>query len=1072
MSISIGPPTKQGLESYQRGDDLIINPSDPRDSSVDPGTTPPMAAIRTEAPVLPSRVTGQAVTDETFIGETPEDYTGVDLGLISDFNRGFNDLILYLPDAAINAVAGGLEAAGIVEEGTVDRNFLSRVFNSSDYESQRVIIPYLVHYGTGSFAGQAEQEGKLAAVARGAGQATAATVPVVGLQTRAAAIPATEVTRLGSKIPFLGTDVLAKGATTPSASTTAQRVAETMVAPFRASPGTAVAAETALGAASGAGAEAETQFLGTNTGFGGLVPLAPAGIYYGAKKTPGVKFVSKGFSWAGSKIRGGIDDAKVLTGKVDPAEGAEGQAALAKLGDEVKEAAAFPEAQDNLRKAADIEATLGGYSDAPITLSPAEATLDLPLLATQARMEGTGDAAFTRANNARKNNVLNAAQKFIDGELTGSPIDDAPMYVYNQAKGTYEATFNRLDAEGDEITNSWSLVTAADTGVYPKLSDRAAVGENIRTTIVNAQQSAKDDALKLAKKLKINDADPVGNRDATAGAQAAVRDALTTRAGKEAISYEGLPPLVRKFVEFKFKDGKMSFQDWKSFRDQVGSAIGVALAKGDNSSVRPLAILSEQLDNMATSYGRTNEKFEQFRLVYDKNVVAPFERSGVIRVTAKGPGSTGEQPQYYLPDEQVVKAFLADTNTARQFMKLFADKPADMRAMKAVVLDQIRDTAYNYNKGVFNPDKINSYLNKNREVLSELGLLDDLLDTQKLIEDQVARQATLTDRRRAIQGNSLLGAVGRALKNESPDQLFKEALTSPAKMRELREVASVATDSYTAEQGAQAFRAAITEKMLAKAPDALGSPTAFKQWMVKNEEILDAAFDKSHVDNLYLIADAAERVLITGISRGKGVSDEDIISRFTGALGTTPAGISNRFIAVQEGRLGSKAMVGYIISRAIRQQSGVRSDALFREAMFDPNIAKLLTTEGGESVAPLGASEPNKRKINAFLFNIGVDYGEGITGEGATQELILEPNITERPITQTPPPPAPVVPDPKPFIYAPTPGITTPTPKPPTPRINPGDQASVGIETLFPNDPTSIAIAKRRTAGQAPTGIV
>ncbi len=157
------------------------------------------------------------------------------------------------------------------------------------------------------------------------------------------------------------------------------------------------------------------------------------------------------------------------------------------------------------------------------------------------------------------------------------------------------------------------------------------------------------------------------------------------------------------------------------------------------------------------------------------------------------------------------------------------------------------------------------------------------------------------------------------------------------------------------------------------------------------------------------------------------MTDEDIITRFTGALGTTPAGISNRFIAVQEGRLGSKAMVGYIISRAIRQQSGVRSDALFREAMFNPDIAKLLATEGGESVPPLGASEPNKRKINAFLFNIGVDYGEGITGEGATQELILEPQLPEQPITETPPPPEPVVPAPQPFIYAPTPGITTPT---------------------------------------------
>ncbi len=69
-------------------------------------------------------------------------------------------------------------------------------------------------------------------------------------------------------------------------------------------------------------------------------------------------------------------------------------------------------------------------------------------------MEGTGDAAFTRQNNARKTNVLTAAERFIDGELTGSPVDDAPMYVYNMAKGTYEATYARIDAQGDEIANS------------------------------------------------------------------------------------------------------------------------------------------------------------------------------------------------------------------------------------------------------------------------------------------------------------------------------------------------------------------------------------------------------------------------------------------------------------------------------------------------------------------------------------------------------------------------------------------------------------------------------------------
>ena len=118
MTTRIGAPTQQGLQEYQQSD--VVNPADPRSLSVAPGTTALMDEVVATTAVLPSRVTGQAVTDETFIGETPEGYTGVDLGYISDFVRGANDLILALPDLAIDGIASGLEAAGIVEPNTVD----------------------------------------------------------------------------------------------------------------------------------------------------------------------------------------------------------------------------------------------------------------------------------------------------------------------------------------------------------------------------------------------------------------------------------------------------------------------------------------------------------------------------------------------------------------------------------------------------------------------------------------------------------------------------------------------------------------------------------------------------------------------------------------------------------------------------------------------------------------------------------------------------------------------------------------------------------------------------------------
>ena len=108
--------------------------------------------------------------------------------------------------------------------------------------------------------------------------------------------------------------------------------------------------------------------------------------------------------------------------------------------------------------------------------------------------------------------------------------------------------------------------------------------------------------------------------------------------------------------------------------------------------------------------------------------------------------------------------------------------------------------------------------------------------------------------------------------------------------------------------------------------------------------------------------------------------------------------------------------------------------------------------------------------MNDYLFNIGVDYGVDF-GEGPTQEIRFNVNVPDDPITETPPvEPKPTLQqkmqkqaDPDFFqkMYPPV-----PAPRPPVNNTVPQNQASVGIETLFPNDPTSIAIAKRRGAGQ------
>jgi hypothetical protein len=206
---------------------------------------------------------------------------------------------------------------------------------------------------------------------------------------------------------------------------------------------------------------------------------------------------------------------------------------------------------------------------------------------------------------------------------------------------------------------------------------------------------------------------------------------------------------------------------------------------------------------------------------------------------------------------------------------------------------------------------------------------------------------------------------------------------------------------------------------------------------------------------MYLVADAAERVLATG-GKGQPLGPQDIITSLTSKLGTTPAGISNRFIAVQEGRLGPRAAVGYILSRAIRAQSNARTDALFREMMFDPSIAKLLTNEGP---TPLSVSGPEQRRLNSFLFSLGVDYNEvDMTEPAEPLEVIIEPNLPSTPNVPT----TPTIGDQS--SVAP---VVSPSPVPsPVPEISPPTTQTASASELFPFDPTLAAIERRRNQKQ------
>ena len=434
-----------------------------------------------------------------------------------------------------------------------------------------------------------------------------------------------------------------------------------IAAPFRTAPGAATAVEVAGAGLAGVGMQAEEDIFGTNTGIGGLAAVG-APFYLATKMTPQLKTA---FTWLGKPAMTMADDALVKSGVVSPGGGK----AQSQLENQIAIAKGTNEGAANWQRAQEIETKLGPFApdDSPIVLTPGEKTLDAPFLATQKRLEGSGDAEFTRKNLSRKFNVLESIANFknylIKGK--GDPTLDSPLYIYDEATNSYTSTVGKLDAEKGDLAFQLDTLSHQTDGAFPLMTDKAATGEQVRQSLIAAKDAAKNSAEQLATKLKINQADQLASNDALVAAQESLKKQVLTRQGDEALSFKGLHPIVKDFLNTKLK--RVSFQDWKSFSSQTSDALGKAVANNKSEDIRTLAILKKTLDNMGTTYGRTSEKFQQFQTVWRETVIEPFSNSFVSKVI-DGPGG---KRGYTLAPEKVAKAFLSDSNAAKTYMSLF-----------------------------------------------------------------------------------------------------------------------------------------------------------------------------------------------------------------------------------------------------------------------------------------------------------------------------------------------------------------------------------------------------------------
>jgi hypothetical protein len=1024
---------------------------------------------------------------------------------VAGFNRGLGlivgDPILY--NAAI-ALRNFAKATGIGGEDLAnikpDKNMFSRVFASGDFETQEAMSSVLgipIQYGQGEDIGVTDQQGLLKQAAYGAGKFAGEAVPFAGGTALLANQAAKGLTATGALNPTYG--VQAEGVGKTMSSVYAPKVApmeggvmanvgDDMLRFAATKPATSAGLE--AGVSGVAGAVTETS---GSPEAGMLAVVTPAFIPQVAKYMPFPTAVR----WTKKFFEGG-DLKDVALGTKGATEGKQGQIALNKAQKMIQEQLNLTpeESAAALARFEEIRAVIPEFSNLPIGQ-----VYDNPaLIATfQDAVAGAPNEQIPALNKALEE-LVSGVTKFketigIDSGVRDDVITDAPL-ILQTAEGSINLKAQKeIDKIGAEDIEQEKLVR---TRFEPEKREKGlAFQKSLEARKRQAEKKIEEKKIKLgivetSRRQKLSKEKTESGKgfkketiqrvvEANAPTedvlrlQKRVNEELVPRQGEEAYTFDELPQPIQKLVRWD-SSKTFSFDDYLNARKAVSNEINKAIKQGSGQQI-PLGRLRTLFDDWAVgAFEKVGKNYVEFLGILKRDLYDPFEKSLITQITAKDGGKG-----YLTQSENAAKTLInKDPEVLEAFVNTVKREATEVDEIKAVLLDNMYESAYLKNKGVWDADKLNLWMKNNRDRLKLLPgeggtFLDEMNVTQKALNKSLQRRKAATDRKEKIE-KSLLGRFFKSQEQrglQDPEQDFLSRLinkpTREGKGRNAQNTMLRVKNDFLASSEAKAmgkkdaenvFRRTIFEK-LDEEQGIMGDPAKFKAWLQKdkNTQLLkDAGFSETHMKDIFLLADASERISTIPILEMKGLSRSGIIERLATALGTSTAAVSTRVLAVKENRISPRTAFIYLASRAIGAQNKIRMDALMREAIQDPSLAKALVTELPEGEVGR-IPGPIIRRVNNYLVGSGVEAGEEIKEEMnrgrplitlPEQRFDVEPNsgaTIETTPRNVPAPPPPSM------------DFTQVAP-PPNPAPTGGGQ--VKVSSLFPFDPLSAAIQERQ----------
>ena len=832
-------------------------------------------------------------------GDLDWTYTNLYGGLLGNTTRGFNKFVSDATQPFIQApTTWAAEKVLDLDPGSLDRNWLERILNSGDFESQQDIIPWIMSYGKGQKGTFNDLERYGRAAGYGLGMTATFALPTALMAN------SNHVARTGPLLTYytskygdkMGWYKFVQGAVT-----------DTMVQPWRNTPKTTALIEST---------------------FAGMAPLYPAlsvmatreiasnlssAFGAAARGVSEWSLMSRGFqklsNWWDPKY---VDAEEWRVISEEPTE----SEVLAKIGrgdpvnvdpevhsmvlSEVRKILDDPASLANLKRSREVEAEIQ-MEAGPFNL--AEGSLNPQAIKAAAAIEHAKTPEQNQAALNMKMSRLQDIAKWLKSKW-GGLSSEGPLYVTDAMHNRMNHFVSRIDNElleidappvgqtiegevaVDPVTTAGKLISQLDlvSGKYETMQypQQIKIGEDIRNNIVKIRNNELDSLNKWARKNKVGEAwakvstqtaynqlikemshDPSvsglipprkTNKDllydplslTLKGLPKPIRDLFAHHAGGSGARLTGLPGKQ-----------KLKFTDWNFQRKAIMQEIGEAKARGDSKNLAILSAAAKHLDNFGAQFGASHAKLKEFNTSY-KIIRDQFEHGDLIKMERRKitpVESSSQDPVYVIDNELIASHVTKNVENARSFMNLMKRYPEDPET--ATSLQGVQDFMYHRlaEKLLDKPVKnfatreaqikaLNDFARQNEGVLTELGLAKEFSTTANeasIILNKVAtRNADLMHRRNVYNNSNLMTSLSKAHNDQMPEELFEKAVTNTTLMRQLRSQA-LKLDKK-APGTIDAFNAGVwngIRRVVQQVPGQEGfifdDPVRFKNWLVLPE---------------------------------------------------------------------------------------------------------------------------------------------------------------------------------------------------------------------------------------------